>query len=268
MNIPLIIILFIFSLSSIAGAEDTGSDSDFEGAETAIRKEKTKVLDSTDFVDNYADYSDFQEGQDAEEAGAESFYHMGRMLGVGVDIGVAGFTQGYSQMNSPAMRLGIRATYFFSLSFAMEASFHYQKHPFYIPDPDSSINGWEGTNKLLTSAAAVRYFLDTRSWSDFISWVNPNFYLGLEYITITTDAYYGPSAPPVQYENQQSYTINEGIWALAVGGGLEIKLSGMTYLGLMGKYHYATYPEEGTYQREISFTGDSWSFDTSIIFYF
>lgn len=253
-------LVLIFSLAAISFAEDTGSDKDFEGAETVMPKQEVKTLDNIQYVENYADYSEFQEGDDAEEAEAEAFFHMGRMFGIAVDVGAAGFTQGYSEMNDPALRYGIRATYFFSLSVAMELSFHYQKHAFHIYDGE--VNGYEGTNKMLSTALGGKYYIDTRHWSDFISWINPHFYLGVETIQVTIDAPYGP------VESNKSYNIDKRIFAATAGMGFEFQMTSMTYFGINGKYHYADYPDEGLYQLDYSFSGDMWSFDASIIFYF
>ena len=50
--------------------------------------------------------------------------------------------------------------------------------------------------------------------------------------------------------------------------GFETKIYHMTYIGLMGKFHYGKFPDQGLYRFGNDFNGYLWSVDTSLIFYF
>jgi len=264
MKFFLLILIMVISYYTPCFSENTGSDSDFEGAEIAIPKKSVKTLDDTKFTDHYSDYSEFREEEDAEELAAEAFYSLGRMLGVGFDLGVAGFTQGYGTMNDLGPRVGLRVIYFFGISFAVELGLHYQKHGFHIYSSDG-FNAFEGTNTIVDVEVAGKYYFDTRDWSDFISWLNPHVSLGLEFLTITIDAPYGPATP---VSGPNAYMINEMIWSGAAGFGFEFKLFSSTYLSVDAKYHYGVFPDEDIYEYDYSFTGDMWSVDAGIILYF
>lgn len=257
------IISLICLLPSLSYTEDTGSDSDFEGADVAVPKQKVKTLDDVSYVENYGDYSEFQEGVDAEEIDAEGFYRLGRLFSIGVDVGYASFTGGFAEMNDPALRYGLKGTYFFGVSFALEMSVHYQKHPFHIYDTDG-VSGWIGTNKIITTGITGKYYLDTKFWSDFVSWINPHFYAGFESMEVDTEAYYEPGENPTS----PAYLQNERVWGTVVGIGLEFQIFSMTYLGVNAKYHYIELPDEGITDKGYSFDGDIFTSDVSIIWYY
>ncbi len=125
--------------------------------------------------DPFGDPSSYEFSEDEKED--KEFFHLGRYLMFGVDIGVGVFTGGLGSSVQPAPYIGGKLLYFFDRSLAFEMAGHFANHL----DQVRTTNPGEGADLetvVTPITAGFRYYFDTRGAPKAIAAANPYLALG------------------------------------------------------------------------------------------
>ncbi|MCO5114043.1 MAG: hypothetical protein M9899_07705 [Bdellovibrionaceae bacterium] len=181
-----------------------------------------------DNYDPFADYSEFVEAT-SEEADI-NFFKYGRMLSVAGILGMHMHTGNLAKYNTRDPMLGISASYFFSLRFALQGTFYTTTHQQTIPDGATRINSRVRMN---TWSAHAKYFLNTQNMTRSLGDLNP-FILG--------------GFSQIRRQTNTSFSVLQGLdgsFTYDVGFGFEYMFNRRrNFAGLTVLYHYANFPNE------------------------
>lgn len=187
--------------------------------------------DEMNFEDNYdpfADYSEFTEAT-SEEADINFFKH-GRMISVAGALGLHGHTGNLGKYNTRDPMMGLVATYFFSLRFAIQGSFYTTTHQQEIPDGSTT---HKARVRLNTWSAHAKYFLNTQNMTRSLGDLNPYILGGIS---------------QVRRQTMTSYSIMNGLdgsLTFDAGFGFEYMFNRRkNFIGLTALYQYADFPNE------------------------
>lgn len=183
----------------------------------------------TDPFGEPADY-EFLEDEKADK----EFFHLGRFLMLGIDMGAGIYTGGLGKTTSPGFYFGGRLVYFFDAQLAMEVAVHFSKQTDLI-QPDTN-NLLELESQLIPLTVGARYYFDTKSAPRAIAAANPYLALGggayLKNETVTRAV--GLSANDT----------NTNQFGLYAGAGVEFPFYRKhMYLGLDIRYHLVFFVE-------------------------
>lgn len=196
-------------------------------------------------TDPFGDPANYEFAEDERED--KEFFHLGRYIMFGVDLGAGIFTGGLGKTNTPGFMIGGRIVYFFDKSFAMEASIHYSNHT----DSLTGLTGGEARidTNLIPILFAFRYYFDTKNAPKAIAIANPYLVLGgglymrsQNVIAQTTD-----------FTFDQTSTSTNSFGGCA-GAGAEFNVYRKhIYLGADFRYHMVFFPDEDqTYRGKVA----------------
>jgi len=216
-NSKLILLSWVLALSvsTLARAESQGSE--YKG-----------------ITDPFGDPANYEFAEDEKED--KEFFHLGRYLMLGVDIGLGIYTGGLGKTVAPGPYFGVRLQYFFDKSICLEVAGHYVQQEDIVTE--SSSRSITFATDLLPITLGFRYYFDTKNAPKAISVANP--YLafgGGAYIRNQSviEATGGLSA-------EDANTSNFGGYA---GGGVEFSIYRRhIYLGADFRYHLIFFVDE------------------------
>jgi len=194
---------------------------------TAITKAESQGSDYKGIVDPFGDPTAYEFAED--EKVDKEFFHLGRFLMLGLDLGLGSFTGGLVETNEAAFYAGAHLIYFFDKSLGFEARGGYGRHQDLFLGVSSAVE-----NILIPVNFGFRFYPDIKSAPRPVALANPYaaFGGGL-YIRRTADAA-GVS---------EETTNNFGGY---LGGGLEFVIYRRhIYLGADFRYHLVYFDEEG-----------------------
>jgi len=119
-------------------------------------------------TDPFGDPANVEFAEDEKED--KEFFHLGRFLMVGVDLGMGVFTGGLGSSNSPGFAVGGRFIYFFDRALGLEAAVHTSSHVDAIRSTGVSA---DIDTSLMPVTAGVRYYFDTKSAPRALALANP-----------------------------------------------------------------------------------------------
>ncbi len=122
-------------------------------------------------TDPFGDPSSYEFADDEKED--KEFFHLGRYLMFGLDIGVGVFTGGLGSSVQPAPYIGGRLLYFFDRSLAFEASGHFANHLDQVRAAKDPNSGADLETVVVPITGGMRYYFDTRGAPKAIAAANP-----------------------------------------------------------------------------------------------
>src|SRR4051794_21759426 len=125
-------------------------------------------------TDPFGDPANYEFAEDEKED--KEFFHLGRYLMFGVDLGVGLFTGGLGRTNDPGFSVGAKLIYFFVRHLAMEAAGHYSKHLDSVPITQAQ--SLDIDTGLIPINLGFRYYFDTKNAPRAIAMANPYLALG------------------------------------------------------------------------------------------
>jgi len=186
-------------------------------------------------TDPFGDPSSYEFAED--EKADKEFFHLGRFIMIGFDIGFGVFTGGLGRSADPGAYFGGRILYFFDKSIAFEAAVHFANHlDKEQPTPTTSLS--IDTN-LMPVTFGFRYYFDTKASPKAIALANP-------YLAAGGGAYI--RSQTVIEQQGISATVDEassGHFGAYFGGGVEFPIYRKhLFLGLDMRYHFVFFNDE------------------------
>lgn len=185
--------------------------------------------------DPFGDPSDFEfaEGEKADK----EFFHLGRFLMVGVDLGFNIFTGGLGSSIDPGFYVGGKLLYFFDKQLAFEATGHFSNHKDLVV-----INGsqsFEFDVSIIPITGGMRFYFDTNKAPRAIALANP-------YLAGGAGAYMRDRTLVAQTGvNVSGGDTSTTAFGLYAGAGVEFAIYRKTiYLGLDLRYHFVFFDDE------------------------
>lgn len=210
--IAILSLLFALSLPMPAGAESKSSD--YPGVS-----------------DPFADPAQYEFSDEEKED--KEFFHLGRYMMLGLDMGAAIFTSGLGLYAAPGFLIGGNLVYFFDKAFAFEGRATLSDHS---EIPTSS----GGTQLVLqTSIAAFtggfRFYFDTKAAPRAIAIANPYLAMGAGVYNRNSTYISGTGTAPLPSTNFGAYG----------GGGIQFMVyRNHVYLGADLRYHLVFFNDE------------------------
>ncbi len=182
-------------------------------------------------ADPFADPSQYEFSEEEKED--KEFFHLGRFLMLGLDLGAAIFTSGLGASTSPGLLAGAHLVYFFDKSIAFEGRFSYSNH---LDVPQSASGSAEIDVNMIAAIAGFRYYFDTKAAPRAIAIANP--YLAFGGGVYMRSPFIVASTLPISVQDDSSF----GGYG---GGGIEFLIYRQhIYLGLDLRYHMVFFPNE------------------------
>jgi outer membrane protein W len=183
--------------------------------------------------DPFGDPSNYEFSEDEKED--KEFFHLGRYVMIGVDLGVGAFTGGLGRTTNPGFYAGAKFLYFFDKSICMELAGHYANHLDTVNPAAGQILRID-TN-LIPLTLGFRYYFDTKNAPKAIAIANP--YLGV-----------GGGV----YVRTQNVTLDKGFTNVTNGttysfggygaAGLEFPIYRRhVYAGVDARFHFIFFPD-------------------------
>jgi hypothetical protein len=173
-----------------------------------------------------------------EEKEDKEFFHLGRFMMIGLDLGAGIFTGGLGTSAAPGFLVGGRLIYFFDRAVAFEGGVTYSNH---LDQPRSSTAGLDIDTNMIGILAGFRYHFDTKAAPRAIAIANPYLSAGggvfmrdqhvLQASGITTAPTLLPST---------NFTVYGG------GGVQFLVYRGHVYLGVDIRYNLVFFQDETT----------------------
>lgn len=186
-------------------------------------------------TDPFGDPSNYEFAEDEKED--KEFFHLGRFLTFGVDLGIGAFTGGLGLTNSPAFLAGARLVYFFDRSLAVEAAVHFAKHQDVVVS---------GSQRMVIDAQVIpitigfRYYFDVKNAPKALALANPylalagGMYMRMQNVVSNTGGFQVGSS-----EGSESSFGAQG------GGGVEFNVYRQhIYIGADIRYHFVFFADE------------------------
>ena len=187
-----------------------------------------------DAFDPFSDYSDFVEAS-TEETDI-NFFKFGRMLSVGMLFGTRGFTGNYAENYSSDTLFGVAFTYYLSLQFAVQASYHRGQNDLNYNFEDQG-EAFEGKSDFQVFSLHGKYFINTQNLTKNISKFNPFIIGGFsQYSRSTVDR----NQPLVAAQ------LPGNVAGFDLGAGVEYLFNNnKNFVSFQGVYSLAEFPDEG-----------------------
>lgn len=198
-------------------------------------------------ADPFADPSQYEFSEEEKED--KEFFHLGRFLMIGIDLGAAIFTGGLGASTSPGLLVGGHLVYFFDKAIAFEGRFSYSNH---LDSPRGAGNtGADIDLNMLSAVGGFRYYFDTKSAPRAIAIANP-------YLAFGGGVY---MRSPVVIDNSggvnTASVIDDTAFGGYGGGGIEFLIYRQhIYLGLDLRYHMVFFPNENDTLGNLLQVGD------------
>lgn len=184
-------------------------------------------------TDPFGDPANYEFADDERED--KEFFHLGRYIMVGLDIGVGIFTGGLGSTIEPGPYFGGHVVYFFDRQLAFEVSGHFGTHLDQIR-PDAT-SGADIDTQLVTFHGGFRYYFDTRNAPKAIAIANPYLAFG--------GGLYMRSQTVVDSKGFTPAVEDATAFGGYAGGGVEFSIYRRhIYLGLDLRYHLIFFPDE------------------------
>lgn len=186
-------------------------------------------------TDPFGDPSNYEFSEDEKED--KAFFHLGRFIMFGFDIGVGIFTGGLGRSNNPGAYYGGRLLYFFDKSIAFEAAVHFVSHLDKVQPNTSQFVEIDTT--LLPLTGGFRYYFDTQSAPKAIAIANP-------YLAFGGGGYFRSQAitrvQGINFTSPDAYNVHFGFYGAA---GVEFPIYRRhVYLGVDLRYHAIFFDDE------------------------
>jgi len=195
---------------------------------------------STDYKgisDPFGDPTNYEFSDDERED--KEFFHLGRFLLIGIDLGLGIFTGGLGATVTPGFSFGGKLLYFLDKSIAMEVAGHYSTHTDKIPDSGGDVNL---QTSLIPINLGLRFYFDVKNAPKAISIANPYLAFGGGYYLRNQEAVATSSSTVSNKSRQFSSDNSFGAYG---GAGLEFLIYRRNvYLGLDLRYHFVFFPDE------------------------
>ncbi len=191
-------------------------------------------------TDPFGDPTSYEFAED--EKADKEFFHLGRFIMIGVNLGAAIFTGSLGQTTQMSISPGGKLVYFFDQHIGLEFAVHYSAHAEYLTQSG-------GTTELFVNVipmtAGIRYYFATKSAPKFIAMANPYLAGGGGYYLRSYSLGQVTGSPPAL---ANSLTPN-GQFGFYVGGGIEFPIYRRSlFLGLDLRYHFVFFFDEGISQ--------------------
>ena len=135
---------------------------------------ESKTGDYPGVADPFADPAQYEFADEEKED--KEFFHLGRYMMLGLDMGAAIFTGGLGISTAPGFLIGGNLIYFFDKSFAFEGRVTYSNH---LDSPrGSGSTGVDIDTNLISFLGGFRYYFDTKSAPRAIAMSNPYLAVG------------------------------------------------------------------------------------------
>lgn len=184
-------------------------------------------------TDPFGDPANYEFAEDEKED--KEFFHLGRYLMFGFDVGAGIFTMGLGRNTDAAFYGGARLIYFFDKHIGFEVAAHYARHLGQISNGSSIA---ELDVQLIPLTGAFRYYFETKESPRALAIANP-------YVVMGAGSYYRsqrPTSDPGSIISGGSEGTNFGLQA---GGGLEFSIYRRhVYLGIDFRYHAVFFEDE------------------------
>ena len=182
--------------------------------------------------DPFGDPATYEFAED--EKADKEFFHLGRFLMFGADIGSGFFTLGLGNSAGAGVMSGARLVYFFDQHIGFEAAAHYAFHADTI-----QMSGGTKANvdvQIIPLTGSIRFYFDTRNTPKSISIANPYVVFGAgSYIRTQND-----TSSPAIFNPEHTYN-----FGLNLGGGMEFNIYRRhIYLGFDARYHWIWFQDE------------------------
>jgi len=198
---------------------------------------ETQRDDYKGITDPFGDPANYEFADD--ERDDKEFFHLGRFLMVGVDLGVGLYTGGLGRSNEPGFYVGGRLVYFFDRQLALEIGIHYSNHLDSVRPDSSRFVDIDST--LIPINVGMRYYFDTRDAPKAIALANP--YLGFGAgVYMRNQSVIGIQGLNLESPPDSS-TSSFGGYAAA--GAEFLIYRKKVYLGADLRYHMIFFPDEG-----------------------
>lgn len=221
----------------------------------ALRAESQGMGDYKGIIDPFGDPANYEFAEEEQEA--KEFFHLGRYLMIGVDLGVGIFTGGLGKTTDPGFYVGGRLLYFFDRILALEMAVHYSSHLDLIKKNDGTSADVETT--LIPITAGLRYYFDTRNAPKAIAIANPYLAFG--------GGMYLRNQNPLRASGLNVEGGDGGSFGFYPGAGLEFNIYRRhIYLGADVRYHWIFFnDEEDTFSGGIEEGGRAGDYFTSTL---
>ena len=196
---------------------------------------ESQGTDYKGITDPFGDPANYEFSEDEKED--KEFFHLGRYLMVGADLGVGFFTGGLGRTNSPGFQVGARVVYFFDKSVALEMGVHYGQHEDTLALPS-------GTRVILSTTmlpilAGFRYYFDTKSAPKAVAVANP-YLVGGGGLYIRKQAVISNVNTGLTFED-----VSNNNYGGFLGGGAEFNVYRKhIYMGVDLRYHFVFFIDE------------------------
>ncbi|MCB0416147.1 MAG: hypothetical protein KDD39_00765 [Bdellovibrionales bacterium] len=183
-------------------------------------------------TDPFGDPASYEFGEDERED--KEFFHLGRFLMIGANVGMGIFTGGLGTSVAPAINFGGKLLYFFDKRLCFEIAGSYGSHlDTVIPNQSTTI---QLQYDVITITGGFRYYFDTQSAPRAIAVANPYLAFGaggyIRMLTVLSGA--------------AASTSDTSQFGLYGGGGIEFPIyRGNIYLGLDARYHFVFWSDDG-----------------------
>ena len=187
-------------------------------------------------TDPFGDPANYEFAEDEKED--KEFFHLGRYLMLGVDVGAAIFTGGLGKSVEPGASFGGKLLYFFDKSICLEAAAHYSNHlDNVVVDNTSQL---QIDTNLIPLTLGFRYYFDTKNAPKAIAIANP--YLAFGGGVYMRSQNVIANSPDFDIGIGDTTTSNFGGNA---GGGVEFNIYRRhIYLGVDLRYHLIFFTDE------------------------
>ncbi len=183
-------------------------------------------------TDPFQDPQAYEFAEDEKED--KEFFHLGRFLMLGVDMGMGNYTGGLGRSNSPGFTVGGRLLYFFDKAIAFEAAVHYTRTDDVVQPPTGLPLKIDMT--LIPITTNIRYYFDTKNAPKAIAVANP-YLVGGAGVYIRSP---NVVARGLTYDDATSSN-----FGLDFGGGFEFAIyKKHIYLGADFRYHMVFFNDE------------------------
>ncbi len=194
-----------------------------------------------DAFDPFADYSDFVEAS-TEETDI-NFFKFGRMLSIGGILGMRSFTGNLGTNQSSDTYFGGTFTYYMSLQFAVQLSYHTGSHTLSYNFPEQRAT-FSGNTTYTTTSMHGKYFINTQNLTKTVARYNPFIIGGFSQINRDTNT-----------TDQPLIASRDTVGSFDIGAGVEYLFNNnKNFVSLQAIYYKADFPNEG---REIILKDDS-----------
>lgn len=188
--------------------------------------------------DPFGDPANYEFAEDEKED--KEFFHLGRYLMLGLDVGAGIFTGGLGRSNTPGFMFGGRLVYFFDKAFAFEGAVHFSMSTDTLVSSVSANDFAKIDTRLIPITFGFRYYFDTKNAPRAIAIANPYLVGGGGIYLRNQDVL--SQTTGLSFNETSSSTNSFGGF---LGAGAEFNVYRKhIYLGADFRYHFVFFPDE------------------------